>query len=119
MIANRSRRRVMLASAARTLHVGPLTDCFSDPATALCIKHATSTDSERPLTALCEPTRCPNACIAARYKPAWECATGDAKALLRERCMSELQRRSLTAEVERLAKVIDAIDPLPPVITPG
>ncbi|KAH2843436.1 hypothetical protein KXW36_009981, partial [Aspergillus fumigatus] len=38
MIADRARLRVMLASVARTFHVGPLADCFFDPATALCLK---------------------------------------------------------------------------------
>src|SRR3546814_3946765 len=33
MIADRARLRVMLASVARTFHVGPLADCFFDPAT--------------------------------------------------------------------------------------
>jgi hypothetical protein len=37
MIADRPRLRTMLGSLARTLHVGPLADCFFDPATALCL----------------------------------------------------------------------------------
>ncbi|MFX8000773.1 integrase, partial [Acinetobacter baumannii] len=41
IIADRARLRVMLASMARTLHVGPLADCFFDPATALCLKRIT------------------------------------------------------------------------------
>lgn len=49
----------MLASLARTLHVGVLADCFSDPGTAACLKQATNIDGKMPLTALCQPTRCP------------------------------------------------------------
>ncbi|MDK2770498.1 MAG: integrase, partial [Sphingomonas sp.] len=44
MIADRARLRVMLASVARTFHVGPLADCFFDPATALCLKRVTTPD---------------------------------------------------------------------------
>src|SRR3546814_4880344 len=52
MIADRARLRVMLASVARTFHVGPLADCFFDPATALCLKRVTTPDPAQPLTAL-------------------------------------------------------------------
>src|SRR5271169_5037746 len=41
MIADRGRLRTLLASSARTLHVGILADCFFDPSTALCLKNAT------------------------------------------------------------------------------
>src|SRR3546814_6353705 len=87
MIADRARLRVMLASVARTFHVGPLADCFFDPATALCLKRVTTPDPAQPLTALCEPTRCPNACITARHRPAWERAVADRS----EEHTSELQ----------------------------
>ena len=114
MIADRARLRVMLASVARTFHVGPLADCFFDPATALCLKRVTSPDSAQPLTALCEPTRCPNACITAHHRPAWERAAADARAHLRERRISDLQRRALRRELDRLTTVIAGIDPPAP-----
>ena len=114
MIADRARLRVMLASVARTFHVGPLADCFFDPATALCLKRVTTPDPRQPLTALCEPTRCPNACITARHRPAWERAADDARAHLRERRMSDLQRRALEGELDRLTAVIAGIDPPAP-----
>src|SRR3546814_17358168 len=76
MIADRSRLRVMLASVARPFHVGPLADCFFDPATALCLTRVTNPDPAQPLTALCEPTRCPNACLPARHRTAWASAAG-------------------------------------------
>ena len=44
MIADRARLRTLLASLARTLHVGPLADCFFDPSTALCLKRTTASD---------------------------------------------------------------------------
>ena len=114
MIADRARLRVMLASMARTLHVGPLADCFFDPATALCLKRITTPDSAQPLTTLCEPTRCPNACITDRHRPAWERAVTDAKAHLRERRISDLQRQALQRELDRLNAVIAGIDPPAP-----
>jgi len=114
MIADRARLRIMLASLARTLHVGPLADCFFDPATALCLKRVTSPDPKQPLTTLCEPTRCPNACIAERHRPAWEKAASDARAHLCERRLSDLQRSALEAELGRLTAVIAAIDPTAP-----
>jgi hypothetical protein len=114
MIADRARLRVMLASVARTFHVGPLADCFFDPATALCLKRVTTPDPVQPLTALCEPTRCPNACITTRHRPAWERAAADARAHLRERRISDLQRQALQRELDRLTAVIARIDPPAP-----
>lgn len=119
MIADRARLRVMLASLARTLHVGVLADCFFDPATALCLKRVTGTDTQQPMTALCQPTRCPNACITARHRPAWERSAEEARGLLQERRLSDLQHAALTAELHRLTTVVEAIDPAPPGTTPG
>ena len=114
MIADRARLRVMLASVARTLHVGQLADCFFDPATALCLKRVTAPDPGQPVTALCEPTRCPNACITERHRSAWERAAADAKSHLRERRISDLQRQALQNEIDRLTAVIAEIDPPAP-----
>jgi hypothetical protein len=114
MIADRARLRVMLASAARTFHVGVLADCFFDPATALCLKRVTTPDPAQPLTTLCEPTRCPNACITARHRPVWEQAAHEVRTLLKERRLSDLQHAALTTELHRLTAVIEATDPEPP-----
>jgi hypothetical protein len=60
MIADRARLlRVLLASLARTLHVGIPADCFFDLSTALCLKHTSASERATPLVALCEPTRRP------------------------------------------------------------
>ncbi len=109
MIADRARLRNLLASLARTLHVGVLADCFFDPATALCLKRSTDPDRKGPLTALCEPTRCPNACIVERHRPAWARAAEDAKALLREKRLTVPQRTALTADLHRISAVLDAL----------
>jgi len=111
MIADRSRLRIMLASLARTLHVGPLADCFFDPATALCLKRVTDAAADRPLTALCEPTRCPNACIAEHHRPVWERSADEARMLLREKRLPGLQRAALQQEVDRIEGVLARIAP--------
>lgn len=109
MIADRARLRTMLASLARTLHVGVLADCFFDPGTALCLKQATGVDSKMPLTALCQPTRCPNACITSRHRPAWARSADDARALLKEKRLSPLQRTTLKQDLERIEGILDSI----------
>lgn len=109
MIADRARLRTMLASLARTLHVGVLADCFFDPDTAMCLNQATRIDKKAPLTALCEPTRCPNACITARHRPVWARASDDARVLLKEKRLSELQRTALAQDLRRIEGVLDGI----------
>ena len=109
MIADRARLRTMLASLARTLHIGVLADCFFDPGTALCLKQATGDDGKLPLTALCQPTRCPNACITSRHRPAWVRSADDARTLLKEKRLSPLQRSSLEADLERIQDVISNV----------
>jgi len=111
MFADRARLRTLLASLARTLHVGVLADCFFDPATAVCLKHATNTDAKEPPPALCQPTRCPNACITARHRPAWAKAAADAAALLKEKRLAEPQRIALRQDLARYRAVLDGIDP--------
>jgi integrase len=109
MIADRARLRTLLASLARTLHVGPLADCFFDPSTALCLKRATAPDRTTPLIALCAPTRCPNACITQRHRPPWERAAADAARLLREKRLPEPQRVALRRDLDRIEAVLDGI----------
>lgn len=87
MIADRARLRVLLASTAHTLHPGLLADCFFDPSTALCLA-SPAVGASAPVMPLCQPTRCPNACITVRHKPAWAGAADDARELLREKRLS-------------------------------
>jgi hypothetical protein len=110
MISDRARLRTMLASLARTLHVGVLADCFFDPGTAMCLKQATNVDNKMPMTALCQPIRCPNACITARHRPAWARSADEARTLLREKRLSPLQRAALKQDLERIEGVLDNID---------
>ena len=109
MIADRARLRTMLASLARTLHVGPLADCFFDPATALCLNRITQPGPPAPMISMCEPGRCPNACISERHRPAWQRGADEARLLLREKRLPEPQRVTLQAEVARIEAVIAQI----------
>jgi hypothetical protein len=86
-----------------------LADCFFDPGTAMCLNQAMRVDKKAPLTALCEPTRCPNACITARHRPVWARASDDARALLKEKRLSELQRTALAQDLRRIEGVLDGI----------
>jgi hypothetical protein len=109
VIADRGRLRTLLASTARTLHIGVLADCFFDPATAVCLRHATEPDRAAPVIALCEPTRCPNACIVERHRPAWARAANDARVLLAEKRLSALQRAALTQDLRRIEAILNGI----------
>jgi hypothetical protein len=66
-------------------------------------------DRSTPLVALCEPTRCPNACITERHRPLWARAAEDATILLQEKRLSELQRSALRRDLDRIEAVIDGI----------
>lgn len=109
-VADRAKLRTLLKDLARTLHVGPLADCFFDPAHALCLKRATDAERNTPAMALCEPTRCPNACFTARHRPVWAKARDDAKLLLKEKRLSRAQRTVLKADIARYERVIAAVD---------
>ncbi len=118
-VADRARLRTLLKDLARTLHVGPLADCFFDPAHALCLRRATDTERDAPALALCEPTRCPNACFTARHRPVWLKARDEAAALLKEKRLSRAQRTILKSDIARYSGVVDAIDTDPPKPTSG
>lgn len=104
-IADQRRLRAMLGDLARTFHAGVLADCFFDPTIALCLKAAT--DQSKPQTALCQPTKCPNACIRVQHLPAWKRADDDAKQLLKQKRLSDVQRISLKTDRERILNVIN------------
>ena len=58
---------------------------------------------------MCEPDRCPNACISDRHRGPWERGVEEAKTLLREKRLPEPQRVALQAEVTRIAAILDDI----------
>jgi len=63
-----------------------------------------------PLPTLCQPTRCPNACITARHRPAWARSANECRAFLKEKRLSSPQRAALQKDLERIETVLDNID---------
>jgi integrase len=110
MIADRARLRTMLASLARTLHVGELADCFFDPNTAVCLKQAAHNERQAPVIPLCQPTRCPNACFTGRHRAVWARSAEEIKVLLAEKRLSPLQRTSLEQDLHRINDVLHSIE---------
>jgi integrase len=103
-IADPARVRAMLAHVAKTLFVGVLSDCFFDPATALCLNG--KSDHSTPAMAQCRPDRCPNSCITSRHRPLWAKAIADGEELLRTKRLSPLQREAIEADIARYRKAI-------------
>ena len=107
MIADSARIRKMLAHLARTLFVGVLNDCFFDPATALCLAKTNGQDSSMPALSLCQPDRCPNACVTNRHRPLWEASIQQAEEMLQSKGLSVLQREVLKSEAVRQKKMLE------------
>ena len=101
----------MLAHLARTLFVGVLNDCFFDPATALCLIKGPNQDGSKPSLSLCQPDRCPNACVTNRHRPLWEASIQQAEALLKSKGLSILQREALKTEVVRQRRMLPLPEP--------
>ena len=104
-ISNSSRVKAMLSHLACNLHVGNLTDCFFDPATALCIAKDNKVKNA-PAFSLCAPDRCPNSCLSLRHLPVWEAQIAETEALLKTKRLSRIQRDALQADRDRMRKLI-------------
>jgi integrase len=105
-IGDKGRLRAMLVHLARTLHVGHLSDCFFEPATALCLDKAGKGERAAPALSRCAPDRCPNACLTARHLPVWEASIAEAEELLRDKRLPRLQREVLQRDNERKRRLI-------------
>ncbi len=105
-IADPARVRTMLAHVAKTLFVGVLSDCFFDPATALCLNG--KLDHSRPAMAQCRPDRCPNSCITSRHRPLWAKAIADAEELLKTKRLSPLQREAIESDIARCRRMLQS-----------
>lgn len=105
-IVDKGRIRAMLAHLARTLYVGHLTDCFFDPATALCLDKRSIDRRTDPLPSQCAPDRCPNSCITLRHLPVWEASIAETDALLQSKRLSRVQREALRRDNDRKRKLI-------------
>ena len=96
----------MLAYVAKTLFVGVLSDCFFDPATALCLNG--KTDHGRPAMAQCRPDRCPNSCIASHHRPLWAKAIAAGEELLKAKYLTAPQRDAIGNDIRRYRTVLRA-----------
>ncbi|CUW41258.1 protein of unknown function [Magnetospirillum sp. XM-1] len=77
----------------------------------MCLQDSTAAKRQAPLISLCQPIRCPNACITERHRPAWTRAAADAEDMLREKRLAEPQRVALRQDLERFRAILDAISP--------
>jgi integrase len=103
-IADPARVRAMLGHIARTLFVGVLSDCFFDPALALCLYGKAERSS--PAMAQCRPDKCPNSCITGKHRTQWEKAIADGETLLKTKRISPLQRTAIEQDVRRYRAAI-------------
>jgi hypothetical protein len=103
-IADPARVRAMLGHIARTLFVGVLSDCFFDPAIALCLNG--NAERSSPAMAQCRPDKCPNSCITGKHRTQWEKAIADGETLLRTKRISPLQRTAIEQDVRRYRAAI-------------
>lgn len=102
---------LMLKSKAATLHQGTANYCwFTDPSQALCLKLAGATNARKPLTGMCDSSRCPQATHHARHRPVWATAASNTKVLLENPRIKKGEKQRLRAELERSQHVLDQID---------
>ncbi len=105
-IMDRKRLRAMLAHLGRTLHVGFLSDCLFDAATALCLTGVSDSERTGPALSRCGPDRCPNACLTARHLGPWQASIAEGEKLLADRRLSPLQRTAILKDNERKRRLI-------------
>ena len=104
LVADTARIRTLLKSPARMLHIGLLSDCFFDPDRALCLRGARA-GKQKPIAALCAPTKCVNSCIGEHHLKAWQSAAEHARDALKLRGLSKAQREVIESDLD----VIDSI----------
>lgn len=63
-------------------------------------------DSSQPALSLCQPDRCPNACITSRHRPLWEQSVQYAEEMLKSKGLSVLQREVLKDEIARQKRML-------------
>ena len=106
-------RRVenLLRTQAASLHVGPANYCwFRDPAKALCLRLAGTTEASRPLIGLCDSARCPQATRHSCHRPVWAEQANTFRALLGNPRVPKGEKARLRSEHDRVQRVLDAID---------
>lgn len=118
LVADTTRLRVMLEHLAKILHPGVLSDCFFQPATALCLTHRPSGPANAP--ALPAPAanqclRCPNARRTTRHHHPLQLALDQARSMFpppqhrHTARLPVLQQAALDAYTGLLERAIDEI----------
>lgn len=107
------RVRDLLKSKSVHLHVGLLTDCRFEEATARCLQTASKPrpGSKGPIINVCNKRDCRHAVVTERHRPLWESCVADTTKLLQDPALSVPQRAALEAELKRQLTVIGKVDP--------
>ncbi|MFE1558900.1 hypothetical protein ACFW6V_28450 [Streptomyces sp. NPDC058734] len=118
LVADTARLRVMLEHLAKILHPGVLSDCFFQPATALCVTHRptrTGNTPAVPAPATNQCLRCPNARRTTRHRGPLQLALDQARSLLpaprggRTGALPALQQAAIDAYTGLLAHALDEL----------
>ena len=112
IMASDQEARSLLTRRAQTLHLGVANYCwFTDPTKALCLKLASTPDADKPLTGMCDSTRCPQATHHQRHRTVWADTVTKNKVFIGGLTRGQkLERIRLEAEVTRAEHVLAAID---------
>ena len=109
-LVDRRRLERLLATTARTLHVGPLSDCLFDRSKARCLTAAGRPDAEHPVPNLCQPNECPNSRIDDHHLPGWQDQKQAAIVWLETRRLAGHQRASLERSRDDAAAIISSVE---------
>lgn len=110
-IADPRRLRAMLTHLTATLHPGILGDCFYNPGTALCARHARPPAGTEPLPLLNTCLTCPNARRSAIHLPRLEQARDQARQLAGSIRvpLPPLQQQAIASHLSQLGQLISQI----------
>lgn len=78
-----------------------------DPQKALCILNQ---HQKQPITDMCNPKECQNACIEKKHKPLWLDRIDEIDGLLKTKGMNEYQTKVLIDERNNILFAINQID---------
>lgn len=98
VVASEERRNKMLKNLAVTLHPGFLNDCFYYADHALC--RLGSEAGEGPRWLACQPTKCPNSCVAVKHRVAITECIDDARTMKKVSGVSALQVKTIENQIE-------------------
>lgn len=109
-LIERRRLERLLATTARTLHVGPLNDCLFDRNSARCLDVTGQPDRDSPVPAFCQPSHCPNSRIDHNHLPGWREQQKAAVVWLETKRLAVHQRASLESSRDEAALIITSVE---------